>query len=147
MTGILSSKGVLLQLTFSPEETERLGFELGMSINEPVVIALRGDLGVGKTVFARGIAKGLGVDERISSPSFVIMKNYKGRLPVYHIDLYRVFSSEDVPFIEDIMNSGAVVIIEWAERILDVLPEERIDVRIEIAGENRRRVWINDNRD
>jgi len=147
MTGILSSEGDLLQLTFSPEETERLGFELGMSINEPVVIALRGDLGVGKTVFARGIAKGLGVDERISSPSFVIMKNYKGRLPVYHIDLYRVFSSEDVPFIEDIMNSGAVVIIEWAERILDVLPEERIDVRIEIAGENRRRVWINDNRD
>jgi len=147
MTGILSSKGVLLQLTFSPEETERLGFELGMSINEPVVIALRGDLGVGKTVFARGIAKGLGVDERISSPSFVIMKNYKGRLPVYHIDLYRVFSSEDVPFTEDIMNSDGVVIIEWAERILDMLPEERIDVRIEIAGENRRRVWINDNRD
>jgi len=136
-----------LQLTFSPEETERLGFELGMSINEPVVIALRGDLGVGKTVFARGIAKGLGVDERISSPSFVIMKNYKGRLPVYHIDLYRVFSSEDVPFTEDIMNSDGVVIIEWAERILDMLPEERIDVRIEIAGENRRRVWINDNRD
>ena len=147
MTGILSSEGDLLQLTFSPEETERLGFELGMSINEPVVIALRGDLGVGKTVFARGIAKGLGVDERISSPSFVIMKNYKGRLPVYHIDLYRVFSPEDVPFIEDIMNSGGVVIIEWAERILDVLPEKRIDVRIEIAGENRRRVWINDNRD
>ncbi|MCD6277632.1 tRNA (adenosine(37)-N6)-threonylcarbamoyltransferase complex ATPase subunit type 1 TsaE [candidate division WOR-3 bacterium] len=136
-----------MQLTFSPEETERLGFELGMSINEPVVIALRGDLGVGKTVFARGIAKGLGVDERISSPSFVIMKNYKGRLPVYHIDLYRVFSPEDVPFIEDIMNSGGVVIIEWAERILDVLPEKRIDVRIEIAGENRRQVWINDNRD
>jgi len=147
MTGILSSEGDLLQLTFSPEETERLGFELGMSINEPVVIALRGDLGVGKTVFARGIAKGLGVDERISSPSFVIMKNYKGRLPVYHIDLYRVFSPEDVPFIEDIMNSGGVVIIEWAERILDVLPEKRIDVRIEIAGENRRQVWINDNRD
>jgi len=147
MTGILSSEGDLLQLTFSPEETERLGFELGMSINEPVVIALRGDLGVGKTVFARGIAKGLGVDERISSPSFVIMKNYKGRLPVYHIDLYRVFSPEDVPFIEDIMNSGGVVIIEWAERILDVLPEKRIDVRIEIARENRRQVWINDNRD
>ncbi|RKZ16308.1 tRNA (adenosine(37)-N6)-threonylcarbamoyltransferase complex ATPase subunit type 1 TsaE [bacterium] len=147
MTGILCSKGVLLQLTFSPEETERLGFELCASISKPVVVALTGDLGVGKTVFARGIAKGLGVDGRISSPSFVIMKNYKGRLPVYHIDLYRVFSLEDVPFIEDIMNSDGVVIIEWAERILDVLPEKRIDVRIEIAGDNRRRVWINDNRD
>ncbi len=117
----------------SPIETEKLGHRLGNILQKGDIVCLTGDLGTGKTAFTGGIAKALGVDDYITSPTFIIVNEYEGKIPLYHFDVYRIGSSDemfDIGFDEYISGNG-VVVIEWAELIMDILPEERINVTIE----------------
>lgn len=120
--------------TRSPEETFRLGEELGRKAVPGQVFTLTGDLGVGKTVFTQGLAKGLGIEEPVNSPTFTIVQVYEeGRLPFYHFDVYRigdVEEMEEVGFDDYVMGEG-VSLIEWADLIEEILPEKRTEIRIE----------------
>jgi len=135
-----------LPITKSPEETMRLAEKLVKSITSPACIALFGELGAGKTVFIKGLAKGLGIDDVIKSPTFVLMRSYSGRMNLHHIDLYRIKKGEEfLPFEETLMDEG-ITAIEWAERAKNFLPEKRIDVEITILSERSREITVNDNR-
>ncbi len=120
--------------TRSPEETFQLGEELGRKAVPGQVFTLTGDLGVGKTVFTQGLAKGLGIEEPVNSPTFTIVQVYEeGRLPFYHFDVYRigdVEEMEEVGFDDYVMGEG-VSLIEWADLIEEILPEKRTEIRIE----------------
>ena len=120
--------------TNSPEETFRVGKELGEKAYAGQVFTLTGDLGVGKTVFTQGLAKGLGIEEPVNSPTFTIVKEYDGgRLPFYHFDVYRigdVEEMEEVGFDDYVMGEG-VSLIEWADLISEILPEKRTEILIE----------------
>ena len=120
--------------TNSPEETFRVGKELGEKAYAGQVFTLTGDLGVGKTVFTQGLAKGLGIDEPVNSPTFTIVQEYEsGRIPFYHFDVYRigdVEEMEEVGFDDYVMGEG-VSLIEWADLISEILPEKRTEILIE----------------
>ena len=120
--------------TKSPEETFRVGMRLGQKAAAGQVFTLTGDLGVGKTVFTQGLARGLGIVEPVSSPTFTIVQVYdEGRLPFYHFDVYRIGDVEEmdeVGFDDYIMGDG-VSLIEWADLIEEILPEKRTEVHIE----------------
>lgn len=122
------------QETFCPGETERLGYRLGMQAKAGEVYCLDGDLGVGKTVFTQGFARGLGIEEPVSSPTFTIVQQYEeGRLPLYHFDVYRIGDVSEMDEIgyEDYFYGGGVCLIEWSQLIPEILPEEVIRVQIE----------------
>ena len=103
-----------------------------------MIICLDGELGSGKTVFTKGIANALGIEETITSPTFTIIKEYEGELPLYHMDVYRLDGNTDGVDIEEYFTKGGVVVIEWAETIKDILPEERLDIKFKVLDENRR---------
>lgn len=102
-----------------------------------MVICLNGDLGSGKTVFSKGFAQAMGIDE-VTSPTFTIIKEYIGELPLYHMDVYRLEDSNENIGIEEYFDKGGVTIIEWADIIKDILPEKRLDITFKITGENKR---------
>lgn len=118
----------------SPEDTFQIGMRLGQVAKAGEVYTLTGDLGVGKTVFTQGLAKGLGIEEPVNSPTFTILQIYEGgRLPLYHFDVYRIGSVEEMDetgFEEYLMGEG-VSLIEWADLIREILPGERTQIRIE----------------
>ncbi len=119
--------------TWSAEETEALGEKLGQAAQASSVYTLDGDLGVGKTVFSKGFAKGLGISEAISSPTFTIIQEYEeGRLPFYHFDVYRIGDVEEMDEIgyEDYFFGDGVCMIEWGSLIEEILPEDTIRVVI-----------------
>ena len=124
-------------LSRSPSETTEAGRVLGESLSAGDVVALSGELGSGKSVIARGILRSLGVAGDIPSPSFVIVAAYEGRMPVNHIDLYRVNSADEAAGLglEELLYSEAVSVIEWADKAEDLLPLARIDVMMESAIE------------
>lgn len=133
-----------MPITKSPEETKQLAENLIRKIDSPVCIALFGKLGAGKTVFVKGIAQGLGIQDIIKSPTYVLLRSYSGRMELHHIDLYRIqMCDEFLPFEETLLDDG-ITAIEWAERAEDFLPDERIDVRFKILTENNREITIND---
>ena len=103
-----------------------------------MVICLDGELGSGKTVFTKGIANALGVEENITSPTFTIIKEYEGELPLYHMDVYKLDGNTDGVGIEEYFNKNGVVVIEWASTIKDILPEERLDIKFKVVDENKR---------
>lgn len=118
----------------SPEDTFQIGMRLGQLAKAGEVYTLTGDLGVGKTVFTQGFAKGLGIDEPVNSPTFTILQIYGGgRLPLYHFDVYRIGSVEemDETGFEEYMTGEGVSLIEWADLIREILPGERTRIRIE----------------
>jgi len=118
----------------SPEETFRFGESLGREATPGQVYTLVGDLGVGKTLFTQGFAKGLGVEEPISSPTFTIVQEYEeGRLPFYHFDVYRIGDIEEMDEIgfEDYISGDGVCLIEWANLIEEILPDERTEIYVE----------------
>ncbi len=116
--------------TQSPDETMSLSSRLGALLQEGDVLTLEGDLGAGKTTFTKGLAKGLDVKRTVNSPTFTIVKEYKGRLPLYHLDVYRLEDSdEDIGFDEYFYGNG-VSVIEWAHFIEEFLPSNRLDVRL-----------------
>ena len=134
-------------LTKSPGETLKLGFELGKKLKPGTVVALTGELGSGKTVFTKGIAKALGVKEYeyVNSASFIIVKCYESKkMPLYHFDLYRLKSSKDLDTIEyeEYFYSKGISVIEWADRARDVLPEKYINVKFKHMGEDKREIKI-----
>ncbi len=111
---------------------------------ENMIICLDGDLGSGKTIFAKGFAQALGIDENITSPTFNIIKEYDtGEMPLYHMDVYRLDGKVDGVGIEDYFKKNGVVIIEWADTIQDYLPEERLDIRIKVIDEDSRLLIFN----
>lgn len=103
-----------------------------------MVICLDGELGSGKTVFTKGIANALGIEDNITSPTFTIIKEYDGELPLYHMDVYKLDGNTDGIGIEEYFNKGGVVVIEWASTIKDILPEERLDIKFKVIDENKR---------
>lgn len=120
--------------THSPEETFAFGKRLGQAAEPGDVITLSGDLGVGKTVLTQGMADGLGITEPVNSPTFTIMQIYNGgRLPFYHFDVYRIDNVDEMEEIgyEDCFYGGGVTIIEWAERIQEILPDHYIALTIQ----------------
>lgn len=120
--------------TFSAEETYRVGRTIGEEAKPGQLYTLVGDLGVGKTVFTQGLAKGLGIEESISSPTFTIVQIYEeGRLPFYHFDVYRIGDSSEMDEVgfEDYIYGQGVSLIEWANLIEEILPEKRTEIRIE----------------
>ena len=120
--------------TRSPEETFEAGRKLGEKAVPGQVFTLMGDLGVGKTVFTQGLARGLGIQEPVSSPTFTIVQVYEeGRLPFYHFDVYRIGDVEEMDEVgyDDYIMGDGVSLIEWADLIEEILPEKRTEVRIE----------------
>ena len=131
-------------LTNSPEETEKIGAALGNIIKPGTVIAYRGDLGAGKTAFTRGLARGLGSSEMVTSPTYTIVNEYLGgRLPLFHFDMYRLASSDDLWDIgwEDYLDRNGVCAVEWSENVEDAM-EDAISITIEKLGEESRRITI-----
>ena len=123
----------MIKETFSPEETFAFGEELGKNARPGQVYTLIGDLGVGKTVLTQGIAKGLGIDEAICSPTFTIVQEYHtGRMPFYHFDVYRIGSDDEMDEIGyyEAIDGDGVCLIEWAELIYDILPPQYKKVTI-----------------
>lgn len=118
----------------SPEETHRLGLEIGRKAAPGDLYTLAGDLGTGKTVFTQGVAEGLGITEPICSPTFTIVQVYEeGRMPFYHFDVYRIGDLEEMEEIgyEDCFYGEGLCIVEWANLIEELLPENRVDITIE----------------
>lgn len=106
---------------------------------ENMVICLDGELGSGKTVFTKGLANALGINESVTSPTFTIIKEYcSGEMPLYHMDVYRLDGNSDGVGIEEYFTKGGIVVIEWAKTIKDILPEERLDIKFKIIDENKR---------
>ena len=131
-------------LTNSPEETEKVGAALGKILPPGTILAYRGDLGAGKTAFTRGLARGLGCDEIVTSPTYTIVNEYLGgRIPLFHFDMYRLRSSDDLFDIgwEDYLDRGGVCAVEWSENVDDAM-EDAIYITIEKLGEDARRITI-----
>jgi tRNA threonylcarbamoyladenosine biosynthesis protein TsaE len=131
-------------ITSSPEETEKLGAALGRILKPGTVIAYSGDLGAGKTAFTRGIARGLGILEPVTSPTYTIVNEYDtGRLPLFHFDMYRLHSSEDLWDIgwEDYLERNGVCAVEWSENVADAL-ENPLFIHMEKLGDTCRRITL-----
>lgn len=125
--------------TKSERETIELAENFEAEKFENMVICLNGDLGSGKTIFTKGFAAALGIDETVTSPTFNIIKEYlNGEMPLYHMDVYRLEGNIAGTGITDYFNKNGVTIIEWAEMIEDYLPEERLDITIKVVGECKR---------
>ena len=131
-------------ITNSPAETESIGVALGQRLKSGTVIAYRGDLGAGKTAFTRGLARGLGCREIVTSPTYTIVNEYLGgRIPLFHFDMYRLRSSDDLWDIgwDDYLERGGVCAVEWSENVDDAM-EDPIIITIEKTGEESRRITI-----
>ncbi len=131
-------------ITNSPEETEQIGEALGKILNPGTILAYRGDLGAGKTAFTRGLARGLGCTEAVTSPTYTIVNEYlSGRMPLFHFDMYRLSSSDDLFDIgwEDYLERGGVCAVEWSENVEDAL-EGAIFVTIEKLGDEQRKITV-----
>ncbi|MGE5592118.1 MAG: tRNA (adenosine(37)-N6)-threonylcarbamoyltransferase complex ATPase subunit type 1 TsaE [Betaproteobacteria bacterium] len=129
--------------TSSPHDTRRLGEALGRLLGPGDVVCLEGELGAGKTVFVQGVAAGMGVRGRVASPTFTIIHEHPGKVPLYHVDAYRLEGVEDAGTvgIEECLYGRGAVAVEWPQRIQELLPDERLDVVIRVpadAGEGGR---------
>lgn len=131
-------------ITTSSEQTEAVGAALGAVLKPGTVIAYTGDLGAGKTAFTRGVARGLGAMERVTSPTYTIVNEYlSGRLPLFHFDMYRLESSDDLWDIgwEDYLQRGGVCCVEWSENVADAM-EDALYISIEKTGQDSRKITI-----
>lgn len=118
--------------SYKAEDTFRIGYRLGEAAKKGEVYCLNGDLGVGKTVFTQGFAKGMGIVEAVNSPTFTIIQQYEGRLPFYHFDVYRISDIDEMEEIgyEDYFYGDGVCLIEWAQLIEELLPKSRVNITI-----------------
>ena len=131
-------------ITGSPEETEALGVALAEKLLPGTILAYEGDLGAGKTAFTRGLARGLGASDRVTSPTYTVVNEYlSGRLPLFHFDMYRLESSDDLWDIgwEDYLLRGGVCAVEWSENVRDAM-EDAVWVRIEKLDDSTRKITV-----
>ncbi len=133
--------------TNSADETIAIGERLGKLLSPGNVIALYGDLGAGKTTLTRGIAAGIGLDADIHSPTFTLIHEHAGRIPIYHVDLYRLSSEQEVETLglEEYIYSDGVTIIEWGDRMKSMLPVERLDITLKMTGDTERQLIFETN--
>ncbi|PTM53249.1 tRNA (adenosine(37)-N6)-threonylcarbamoyltransferase complex ATPase subunit type 1 TsaE [Desmospora activa] len=130
-------------VTQSPQETQALAAKLATRLQSGDVLTLEGDLGTGKTTFSQGLAQGLGILEPIDSPTFTLIKEYHdGRLPLYHMDAYRLEEEAEELGWDEYFEGDGVCLVEWASRIQSWLPQARIAIQIERLDENSRRIHI-----
>lgn len=124
--------------TRSEEETMEIAQNIESEKFPNMIICLEGDLGSGKTVFTKGLADALGIEDIITSPTFNIIKEYGGEMPLFHMDLYRLNGNPDELGLDEYFNKNGIVVIEWADMIKDYLPEERLEIKIKIVDEDTR---------
>jgi conserved hypothetical nucleotide-binding protein len=131
-------------ITQSQEETFAIGVELGKKAKPGDIFALIGDLGTGKTILAKGIAKGLGIDEEITSPTFTLLEVYESPISLYHFDLYRISNNAELEnlFFEEYWFGDGVSVIEWADRAVKRLPEDIYIITLEYIDNNRRKITV-----
>jgi len=130
-------------ITKGSSETINFGKKIAKRLKKGDIIALFGNLGAGKTTLVKGIAKGLGVKERtVNSPSFVLLKQYKGKLPLYHFDFYRIKKAQEAYSIglEEFLFSDGISVIEWADRIKTFLPKQYLGIELKFKSENQRKI-------
>ncbi len=134
----------MIYYTHSERETEQIGERLARVLRAGDVVAMSGDLGAGKTVLIRGLARGLGVTARVTSPTYTIVNEYEGRLPLFHFDMYRLAGAEELYDIgwDDYLKRGGVCAVEWSERAEGLLPEHCIRVDIRAQEETVRRIEV-----
>ena len=136
--------------TKTSEETIELGFKIGKKLKKGNIIAMQGTLAAGKTTITKGIAKALEITDTITSPTFCLISEYYGKIPLYHMDVYRLEGSEDFENLgtEDMLYGDGVCIIEWSEKIMDSLPKETIIINIQPQDDGSRKIqisnWNND---
>ena len=136
--------------TKTSEETIELGFKIGQKLKKGNIIAMQGTLAAGKTTITKGIAKALEITDTITSPTFCLISEYYGKMPLYHMDVYRLEGSEDFENLgtEDMLYGDGVCIIEWSENIMDSLPKETIIINIQPQDDGSRKIqisnWNND---
>ena len=131
-------------ITHSPEETEKVGAALGKILPGGTILAYEGDLGAGKTAFTRGLARGLGCQDMVTSPTYTIVNEYlSGRLPLFHFDMYRLRSSDDLFDIgwEDYLDRNGICAVEWSENVADAM-EGAVRIRIEKLGDSSRKITV-----
>ncbi len=135
---------MMVTVSHSPDETCRLGEILGRLAGPGDVFCLNGELGTGKTVFARGVAAGLGVEGRLASPTFTLINEHRGRIPFYHMDVYRLSSPAEMWDLgyEEYFYGHGVTLVEWANLVEEVLPGERLDINIFQTGEQSREIVL-----
>lgn len=126
------------------EEMEALGFRLGQKAERGMIVSLRGSLGAGKTVLAKGVARALGITEAIVSPTFTLVQEYDGRIPMYHMDLYRISGAEEFEMMggEEMLYTDGITLVEWSEKIAGMLPPSTIFIDIRINPDQSRVVEI-----
>jgi tRNA threonylcarbamoyladenosine biosynthesis protein TsaE len=131
-------------VTQGPEETRALGARIGATLQPGAVVACIGELGAGKTCFLQGLARGLGVTSEVTSPTFVLVNHYRGRVPVFHLDAYRTEALTEVLELglEEMMHGDGVTVIEWADKILPLLPRGTVIVRIRGLGDEPRSIEV-----
>lgn len=131
-------------VTHSAEETIQLGKKIGSLLQPGAIIAMEGNIAAGKTTITKGIAKSLGIEETITSPTFTLISEYSGKMPLYHMDVYRLDSCEDFINlgVEDLMYGNGVSIIEWSERVREELPKSTITLRLEIREDGGRDITL-----
>ncbi|MBV8969549.1 MAG: tRNA (adenosine(37)-N6)-threonylcarbamoyltransferase complex ATPase subunit type 1 TsaE [Verrucomicrobia bacterium] len=131
----------MVVLSSSPAETQEVGREFGQRLAAGTVLNLRGDLGAGKTEFVKGLAQGLGAKDQVTSPTFTLIHEYRsGRLPLFHLDLYRLRLDSELDEIgfDDYLEAGGVCAVEWGDKFVDRLPAATESIAFEIAGDNSR---------
>ena len=141
---IMVNKYMQYKITaYSEDDTIELAQNIESEKFPNMVICLDGELGSGKTVFTKGIANALGITDVITSPTFTIIKEYlNGEMPLYHMDVYRLDGNTDGVGIEEYFTKDGIVVIEWADTIRDILPSERLDIKIKVSGEDSRTLII-----
>lgn len=127
-------------ITKTVEETQHIAGSLAAILGPGDLLTLEGELGTGKTAFTKGLAKGLGITRNVNSPTFTIVKEYNGRLPLYHMDVYRLEDSEEDIGFSEYFNGVGVSVVEWAKFIEDYLPEERLEIVIHYIDEHSRKL-------
>ncbi|MFH1825671.1 MAG: tRNA (adenosine(37)-N6)-threonylcarbamoyltransferase complex ATPase subunit type 1 TsaE [bacterium] len=144
MVGSTDLHGYRNGLTRNPQQTVDLGKKIGSILQENEVIALIGPLGAGKTTLVQGIAEGLGIKDYVTSPTFVLINEYQGRLPLFHVDLYRLNNPTEVEDlgIEEYFTRGGVCVIEWAEKLMNLKPRNMETIEITVKTENEREICV-----